>query len=197
MTALTFLIVLIAAGVHFATRGYFVFPGLTIYVMAYVATLTTACVASLVSRDLRCILGAVVLVGYFFAHHAAWASPDPVLWLSIASLAVAAYFLIFGYSRWEFIVGLLFAVSPQLGGLTYFGLIPNSAARPDVYIAWSYPDIISILGHMASITLGLGAGDAGLRVRDHFRSRSLALHYRSELVARLVRMAKVQSEAED
>lgn len=197
MTALTFLIVLIAAGVHWYTRGYFVLDGITIYVAAFVATLSTASMFALISRDRHCVLGALVLVANFAGSHWAWHTDNVLVNCALLDLATAAWFAIYGVSRWEFTAASIFLVSVATSGLTQLGVIPDSTMRPDVYIAWSHPDITAILGHMASITLGLGAGDAGYRIGLALRRRSVAADYRFGFVSRLAGLAKGSSTARD
>ena len=74
-------------------------------------------------------------------------------------------------------------LSVATGAAAYFGYIPTAAERAPVFIAWSHPDIMAVLGHGCSIVLGIGAGDSGGGLRDHLVSPSMAAHIRRRAVS--------------
>lgn len=187
MTALVFLIALALAWLHwtYADVGWLLWGDVTIYVAASTATLAAACVAAIISQNTRCIYGALVLVVNFTLSHYAWQTADPVLIGAANDLLAAAWFIVFGATRWELTVGGMFLLSVAAGVLTHLGLIPSPEDRAPLFIAWSYPDIVALLAHAANVTLGLGAGDAGRLVRVPLRVRSVAHPLGWRLVARV------------
>lgn len=190
MTFLVFIVVLLLGGWHWLTMGYFIVGEVPIYPVMFVATLATATVGAIVSRETRCVVAAAVLIASFVAHFWAWTRPDPVLTLAILNIVVAAYFLLMGARRWELIIGGLYLVSFVIGLATVSGILPNAEQRADLYIAFSHPDLVAICGHLANVTLGAGAGDGGKRVRQLIGRRiaggpmGLALGYRIALALR-------------
>ena len=188
MTALVFVIALVAAYIHWATRGWYVWDGTTIYVAAFVATLTTAAVFAILSRERRALIALGVLIVNFAGSHWGWASSDPLLNQAILDTATAAWFVFLGSTRWEFGIGAVYLLSVLSAVLTQFGWIPSGDERPPIFLAWSFPDITSICGHMASILLGLGAGDWGKRVREGAWKRPAILGASSTLALRLFRI---------
>lgn len=165
MTALVFVAAFALAYLNFATRGWYVWDGVTIYVAAFVATLATASLWALLSRSGRCIAATAVLVLNFGITHWGWVQGDPVIIQAASDLATAAYFIIAGSTRWEWAIGGVMLLSVGSAALTQLGVIPGPGERPPIFLAWSYADITSIAGHAASIILGIGAGDWGRRVR--------------------------------
>ena len=192
MTALVFLAALIAAYLHWslAEVGWLLWGDVTIYVAAFTATLAAACVAAVVSGDRRCLVGALVLIVNYVGSHYAWTTSDPILAGACNDLVTAGVFILLGVSRWELVAGGIFLTSVAAAGLTALGWVPSHLERDPVFIAWSYPDIVALLGHGANIVLGLGAGDAGRRIASALRPRPLVFGYRRELVARMVALAK-------
>ncbi len=189
MTALAFIAALVAAWVHFLLRGYFLWDGLTIYVAAFIIVLATACVGAVISRETRCILAALALIANFAASHYAWQSSNPILFCALKDVLTAGWFILIGVTRWEYAIGGAFLLSFLAGVLTQLGVIPDAGHRPDVYIAWNHADLTSILGHLASIALGIGAGDAGLVARDAIRIRPLGVSLAGWGFARLRALA--------
>lgn len=192
MTALVFVVVLIAGWLWFVTNGPFLFDGVTIYVAGFIATLASATVAAVVSHNRRNILAALVLIANFAGSHFAWQAADPILIGAILDLITAAWFILVALTRWEIAVGSLFLISAATAGATAFGLLPSHLNRPYEYIAWSYPDIAAIIGHVANCTLGAASGDAGKLVRLwalDTRDGTVGAGRRRSLGARLAAMA--------
>jgi hypothetical protein len=201
MTLAVFVAVLILGGFHWFSAGYFILGEVPIYPVMFTATLATATVAAIVSHEARTIAAAVVLIASFAAHFWAWETSDPVLTLAAFNVAVAAYFIVFGVHRWEFAIGALYLASFVVGLATVSGLIPNAGQRSDVYVDWSHPDLLAVIGHLANVTLGAGAGDGGKRIRGFLgtrlthRSMGLAFGYR--ILARARALGKSSKIAED
>lgn len=191
MTALVFVAALALAYLHYVTRGVFVADGYTIYVAAFVLVLATACFAAFVSDDRRARYAAVALILNFAGSHYAWQSPDPILAAGVLDLATAAFLILSGVTRWELTIGGIYLVSLLVGGLTIVGVVPDAAARGAVFIDVSHPDALALLGHGASITLGLGAGDAGRVVRMAVGSRVVERPVGLWVASRLRAVAKV------
>jgi hypothetical protein len=145
--------------------------GITFYVAVFVAGLVTASIFAALSTDRRCILGGIVLWGNFIGSHVAWSVGDPNLYIAgVLDVLTAAYFAVRGQTRWEWTIAGLFAFSALLGFLTDGNVIPAPDERVATgFIAFSYSDLASIIGHLASAVLGLGAGDSGLRLRAKAR----------------------------
>lgn len=198
MTLVVFIVALILAGLHWYSSpdGWLLFGNVTIYVAAFVATLAAASAAAMRSKDRRCIAAAVVLIINFVGSHFAWTTSDPVLFGALNDLVTAAYFMLIGQTRWELAIGALSIACVAAGGLTVLGIIPGPAQRADAFIAFSYPDVVALLGHAANIVLGLGAGDAGLLARNRLRVRPMALDYRRGLYSRIGWLAKVAPDKE-
>lgn len=151
---------------------------LTVYVLAFVAGLAMASMAALVAWTRPLIIAAVVLIAHFAAAHYAWQAPDPkgngaVQFILIAAidLVAAAYFILAGRERWEWAIGAVFLCGVGIAALTALGAIPSHLERPPVFLAFSFPDLSSLVGHVASILLGAGSGDWGklLRITDRLR----------------------------
>lgn len=173
MTALLILAaILIGALVHqFTDWNGYLFQSLfgdwlTVYVAAFLVGLIAASFFALRSRDRRCIAAAGVLWLNFIGSHLAWAMGDPELYIAgFLDVLTAAYFVLWGQSRWEWVIGGLFLLSVAASFLAFVGVVPGPEERAGGFIAFSMPDIAAILGHLANAVLGLGSGDAGRRVR--------------------------------
>jgi len=145
--------------------------GITFYVAVFVAGLVTASIFAALSKDRRCIYGVGVLWLNFIGSHVAWSVGDPNLYIAgVLDVLTAAYFVLYGEKRWEWTIGGLYLVSVVLGFLSFVGVVPGADERVATgFIAFSYSDLASIIGHLASAVLGLGAGDSGLRLRAKAR----------------------------
>ncbi len=200
MTAVVFVVALILAYLHWklAPVGWLITGHLTIYVAAFAATLSSACVAAILSRDDRCVIVAGMLVANFIVSHYAWTTGDPILVDGANNLVFAVWFVLFGVRRWEFIIGGLLLAASFTAGLAGIGLIPDHLTRDNSYfIAFSYPDIVALLGHAANITLGLGAGDGGRLVRTPLEVRGVLNPLGRDALVRLGLVAKSTKETED
>lgn len=164
MTAAVILASVLLGDVYASQTGSTAFLGSTVYVWAFMAGLATAALFAFRSGERRVKIGAVVLILNFAGAHAAWASDLPILYSAGLDLAAAAWFVLAGATRWELMLGILFAISAGIGGLTGLDLIPDNTERAGGFIAFSFPDIAAIIGHFANALLGFSAGDSGLRL---------------------------------
>lgn len=169
MTAAVFIAAMAAAYIHLQAVGWYVWPGYTIYVVAFAVVLAVAVLWALLSKSWRCFAGAGVLTLNLAATHWGWANGDVLVNQAIIDLATAAYFILAGGTRWEWAIGAVYLVSVGTAGAAYFDVIPGLGERPPVFLAFNYADLTSLCGHFASIILGLGAGDWGKRVRTRAR----------------------------
>lgn len=186
------------------------YPFLTVYRLFYALTLIVAVGWAIgryyltvrTDKDAwRIIWAAVALSAYWLACFYAWEMGDytilgktyngPIMAHAGLSLLIAAYFAINAQKNWEFLIGAIFVASVCCGIATEFGVIASGAERPRVYVALAHPDLLSILGHAASIVLGAAAGDGGLRIRDILGRRSVAVHYRADAVRRVAAVVKM------
>lgn len=192
MTLAVFLIGLVLAWIYWTLWGYFVFDGVTIYVCLFVATLATAATHGLTSFNWRLMIAAGLLVADFAGSHFSWMVASPLASASF-DLAIAAWFVLAGTSRWEFFIGLAFLFSGLSG--VFAPLFPP---RPQgVFLAWSYPDFTSLCGHAANIILGLGAGDGGRLLRTFTNRPVLAVtSARRSVLSRLGLVAPMAGEAD-
>jgi len=138
---------------------------LTVYVIIFVAGLAAASVAAVISRARPNIMAALVLIAAYGGAHFAWSTTNPVLWNAVVWIATAAYFILVGRERWEWGIGAACLLGLAFAALTAMGVIPGPMDRPPVYLAWNFADLSSLIGHVASVLLGLGSGDWGRRVR--------------------------------
>jgi hypothetical protein len=172
MTAAVILISFLASVALYITTAWdgYLF-GITFYVAVFFLGLASATIFAALSRDRRCILAAVVLWLNFIGSHIAWAIGDPNLYaMGVMDVLTLAYFAWFGRERWELVIGFLYFASLSLGFLSFIGVIPGAEDRiASGFIVFSYPDLSSLLGHVANAVLGLAAGDWGLRIRTRAR----------------------------
>jgi hypothetical protein len=200
MTGLAFIAVLILAWLHWATLGYFVTDGLTIYVAAFITTLAFAVLAAFRSGASAHIWAAVFLVASFAGNHYAWLTSDPTLVSGLVDLATAAVFILCFTDRGLMAIGGVFLISFTVSLLTALGVVPDFTQRADVYIDWSQPDLTSICGHIANVILGASAGDGGKRIRDtlavHLRNRAMGHSVRSGVIA-VFRAVAAMQKAQD
>lgn len=152
-----------------AWDGYLL--GASFYVLAFLASLLTASIFAARSKDRRCVYGVGVLWLAFIGSHVALEAGDPNLVAAgIIAAAAAAWFILYGVTRWEWTVGALFLASGVVALLGELGAIPTADERiASGFIVFSHPDIAAIIGHIANAVLGLGAGDTGRRVRTRLR----------------------------
>lgn len=172
MTALVILISFLASMALYrftAWDGYLF--GITFYVAVFAAGLISASAFAALSRDPRCLRAAAVLWLNFIGSHIAWGVGDPNLYImGTLDVLTLAYFALFGVTRWEWATGFLFFASMSLGFLSFVGVVPGAEDRvASGFIAFSYPDLASILGNVASAVLGLAGGDWGVRIRTRAR----------------------------
>ena len=143
--------------------------GLSFYVLTFLAGLLTATAFAALSKDRRCIYGIAVLWLNFIGNHFAGDDPDLVI-SGMLNVATAAYFILYGITRWEWVIGGLYLASVLLAFLSFVGVIPGAEERVAVgFIAFSLPDLVTIISEIALAVLGLGAGDSGRRVRVRLR----------------------------
>ncbi len=173
MTAVIFIFALLAARFHLLLLGWYVWPGYTIYVVAFAVVLAFAATMALASRQPRSIVAAVVLILNLAATHWGWAGDDILVNQAIID----------GGTRWEFAIAAIYGVSALAAGAASIDVIPGLGERPPIFLAWNYADITSLCGHAAAIVLGLGAGDWGKRIRRGAWRRPAFLHRATSLVA--------------
>lgn len=172
MTLLVIIGALVWGGMFAASHGTSYVSGpVTVYVVAFALGLAAATVAALVSMRGRNMLGAFVLLVSLIGSHIAWITPNPVLMQAVVWIATAAYFVLLGRERWEFAIGAACLAGIACAALTAMGVIPGPMDRSPVYLAWNFADLSSLVGHIASVLLGLGSGDWGPRVRIALRVR--------------------------
>lgn len=166
MTLLVIIGALVWGGMFAASHGTsYVYGPVTVYVVAFALGLAAATVAALVSMRGRNIAAAGVLILSLIGSHIAWITPTPVLMQAVVWIATAAYFILAGRERWEFAIGAACLAGLACAALTAMGAIPGPMDRPPVYLAFNFADLSSLIGHVASVLLGLGSGDWGKRVR--------------------------------
>jgi len=137
----------------------------TVYVIAFALGLAAASVAAILSMRKRNLAAAGVLVLSLAGSNFAWSTPDPIIWQAVVWIATAAYFVLAGRERWEWGIGAACLLGLACAALTAMGVIPGPTDRPPVYLAWNFADLSSLIGHIASVLLGIGSGDWGRRVR--------------------------------
>lgn len=148
-----------------AWNGYLL--GISFYVLVFLAGLLSASAFAILSKDRRCISAMAVLWLNFIGSHIAWAVGDPNLYIAgTIDVLTAAYFVLVGITRWEWVIGGLYLASVLTGFLSFIGVIPGAEEREAVgFIAFSFPDIAAILGEIALAVLGVATGDSGKRIR--------------------------------
>lgn len=144
---------------------------LTVYVLAFILGLTTAAYFAIRSKQARNIIGAAVLGLNLLGSHLSWVALDPLANQMVLDTLTAMWFVFTGVERWQFGIAGVYALSVLFGLLTLVGVVPGYLERPPVFLAFSYPDLAALCGHVASITLGLASGDWGRRVRAVASSR--------------------------
>ena len=185
MTLLVVALALVWGGVYAAdNHTSIVFGPVTVYVIAFAAGLAAASVAALLSRARRNIIAASVLVLSLAGSHLAWVTGEPVFAQAVVWTATAAYFALAGRERGELVIALACLAGLACAGATALGIIPGPDARAPVYLAWNFADLSSLIGHIASIMLGVGSGDWGRRARDGVR-RPARMHLPAALLQRV------------
>jgi hypothetical protein len=172
VTAAVILFSLLAGFIYRQVTGtsYIIPPDLTVYAATFMAGLFTAAALAFLSRDRRCVWGAIALVAHWAASYALYKTDAGLFPGAALDAAVAAYFIVAGRERWEIAIGLLFLASASLGFLAYWGIVPTE--RAGGFVAFSIMDLTSLLGNVASAVLGFASGDSGKRVRSVLRSPS-------------------------
>lgn len=184
MTALVFLVSLTLAYLLYQAGQIFIVDGVTIYVAAFLATLSTAVFYALRSMLPRLMVAALVLIGNFAGSHYAWQTDDPIMFSAMLDVVTAAYFVLVGITRWELAIGGLYLLSVGAAVLAQFGVMHDHTTRPGVFIALSYPDVAALIGHAANITLGVGSGDSGRLARIALQVRPVVARHRRGTLAR-------------
>jgi len=166
MTLAVIIAALIWGGIYVTDNATSYVAGpLTVYVIIFVAGLAAASVAAVISMARPNIMAALVLIAAYGGAHFAWSTPDPIIWQAVVWIATAAYFILAGRERWEWGIGAACLLGLACAALTAMGAIPGPEARPPVYLVWNFADLSSLIGHIASVLLGIGSGDWGRRVR--------------------------------
>lgn len=194
MTALVFVLALVAAYVHLQVRGWYVFPDHTIYTVAFWVVLLCAAGWALWSRDRRAIMATGVLIVNLAATYWGWFNGDVLVNQAIIDTLTAAYFIFLGTTRWELAAGVVYLLSVASAALAHLDVIPGLGERPPIFLAFNYADITSLCGHAASIVLGLASGDGGKRIRRFLGARPVAFDHRRRAMARIARVAKVAED---
>lgn len=151
-------------------------PRFTVFQAMFLGTLSVAAWFAVRSGDGRAIRVVAILCLAWVAHQFVHANPSPLSLHGMINVAVGTVVLIGARERWEAIVAILFVGIVVAGAAAHYGIISGIANRPrGAFVAWSYPDIAAILGHLANVVVG-GAADArGLAdhrrgwLRGHFR----------------------------
>lgn len=158
MIVLIFSIAFAAAWLHWSFVGWAVIPGLlSVYVAAYLATLLTAICLALRSRETEPIWCAVTLAAYFLAGHVLWGAGASLEARAIEHLGFAAATIVLFHSRASLLIAGCFLAMFLADLAAVSGALPPASARPRTFLAWSHPDVLALLGHGASIILGLWA----------------------------------------
>lgn len=161
IVALVFLASLLAAWAHWTVIGWAVIGSwLSVYVAAYVIVFVTAAVLALRSKRAGPIGAAVALAGYFLLGHVLWVKGWGLEERAVVHLGFAALFVVAFRSRAAGLIGLLFTAMVAADAATLLGWLSSAAQRPRVFLAWSHPDVLALLGHAASIVLGLWSDGA-------------------------------------
>ena len=182
MTLIIFIIAVVSVYLARWNGIYLVIGDLTVYQIAFYSTLLCATIFAINTHQRRFFISAMVLCLSGVLSQRLWFTDDPILDTAIMDLMCAAWFFLYGKTRYEFQISVIFSASVLVGYFTYSGFIPDQFARnSSTVIAWSHPDLTAILGHFASITLGAGAGDGGKSIQSYLRSLPLAFNWRDRM----------------
>ena len=171
MTFVVFVAALLCAATAWSFGVYALPVFGTIYVAAFMATLSTAVVFAIRSGRWRNRAAAAVAVVSFATGHFVWGMADPVGGRVFHALFTAGWFILAGKHRWELVCGGLYLTVCLAAIGTLFGLVPSHLQRAPVFLAFSLPDIVALAGHGANIAIGAGSGDGGSRILSFLTSR--------------------------
>lgn len=199
MTGAVTALVVLFMGIYWVVNGHPVVDGdLTIYKVGFRAVTFFAVgwllYSAWCSKDgtgRSSFAYAVLLFFYGVFAVEAYASSHPLIVSMLVDLSMALAFAL-GTRTWHTAASACFTAAVAVSILTYFGLIPFWH-RGHVFVDWSQQDLAAILGYMALIITGLGAGDGGIRARDWLGRPSVAAGYMHRSVSRLVSLAKVET----
>jgi hypothetical protein len=186
IAAITFLSAGFLAWAHYATLGFKVGMGLTVWTAWMLAVLIAAGIDCYRLRGRQLMQAWAVLAISWVAAMTTWAmSGNHLVDFTLKNLAVMAALLLIAFRPETVLPALLHGVIILVAYLTSRGVIPSSGQRPRVFLAWSHPDISAGLQHASLLFMG-GYTLArnyllGLRSGD----RPLAVDYGSARVARV------------
>lgn len=192
MTLAIFLVGLLVLGVYFAEYGPILIGELTVWRAGFFLTTASAAIFCYFRGGRPFYGAALAIIAYAMVATSVYAIQNEqhaLLWSAALDLTMAAYFILTGRQRWELYAGLMFLAAVSVSVLSAGGLVPSHVDRfptlPYVFIAFTQPDLTAILGHMANIVIGTGAGDGSGKLALWFRQRFVAADYVSGHWARL------------
>lgn len=156
ITVLVFVGAVLAAWLHYHLIGWAVIPGLiSVYVAAYTVVFVTAAGVALRSKRSAPMWAAIWLAAYFAAGHFLWRHGATLEARAIEHIGFAAIFVLAFRSRAAMLIAGLFLAMFAADMAAAYGMLATAADRPRVFLAWSHPDVLALLGHGASIVLGI------------------------------------------
>lgn len=147
--------------------------GGSLYATMYLVTLSIATGKAVKSRQPARVLTALWIIAHYIAHAYVWAITESVLFASALYIAAATPLVVFAREPWQYTIAGLFLFAALAGALTRLGLLPPHWDRPDIYIAYAYPDVVAFIGHAANVVLG--TIDTGRWSRFWYSARSYLL----------------------
>lgn len=166
VTLLATLIAAVFGAFWLNARGIYIIGDISVFDTIFFAGLFSASMAALVSRERQPLIAAAILIANFVLSRFVWTDSDPILTAAVLDLGTATLFLLMGRERWEFLIGLLYVASVLAAGLTFLNVVPDHLERAPGLIAFSFPDIATVLSLGANVILGAASGDWGKRVRS-------------------------------
>jgi hypothetical protein len=142
--------------------GYLLYPNMNIFYISYYKifffTVILSCfinsfIISKKNRELFVIIFLNWILSIFI-----WNIDNVYIMQSILDTITSIIFIFIKKTESR-ILSIVFAVMSIIGYLTYCGVIRSGH---NVFFGMNYPDLLAILGHLASIILGISCGDMGI-----------------------------------
>jgi len=167
VVAAAFLISMVVVSLLFSGEHYAILY-MSTYAWSFILTLTMAAYYAFTKGRTRHKISVFVLLLNFAGSNYAWTTENPVAVTMALDVATAAFFGFVASVRFELALGAIYLLAVLVGVLTLFSLIPDVHARTFVYLTWAHPDVLTILGHVANVIIGISSGDSGRGARKWF-----------------------------
>lgn len=149
-------IVLLCGAVWHTLHGPVFYGSVSIFLVAYIGTTTIAIYHIWRHGDEIRRLTALYVYSGAFIGVLLWLSFADLLGISIFYALCALPMVVFSRHLWQYSIAGIGILAALCGIPAWLDVLPTIDERPDVFMAFTYPDLIALLSHLVNVVMGSG-----------------------------------------